>query len=185
MKIDKKESKLSKKAVIIAAVLLVLAAGGVAAAYQFGVIKTTPEKKTDAPAATNQVDYKPATDEQKQAGTEAKKDFIERTDKEETTPTPTPGVSSVSITNASQEGVTLRVRTTISSQAAGSCKLTLSMPGQTSIVREAEIQDMGSYSTCKGFDIDTTSMTKGAWKVSVFFSGDSEGTAATTTAEVR
>ena len=170
MKIEKNNSnKLSKKAVIIAAVVLTLAIGGAAAAYQFGAFKKPADKTTDAPAATNQVDYGPATDEQKA----------------EDTPTPTPGVSSVSITNAAQEGTSLRIRTTVSSEAAGNCKLSLSMAGQTDITRQADTQDMGSYSTCKGFDIDTNSMAKGTWKVSIAFSGDSQGAVATTNVEVR
>lgn len=185
MNIEKKKSKLSKKAVAIAslAVLILVVAGGFVAAYQLGIIKSTPEDRGASPVATNQVDYDPPTDEQKQTGIDAKKDFIERTEREDATSES--GLSSVSITTASQEDSTLRIRTTISSKATGVCKLTLSKAGQADIIRDAETQDMGTYSTCKGFDVDTGTMAKGDWKVSVGFSEDAQGTLATTVVEVR
>lgn len=171
--------------IISVTVAALIIAGGTSAYY---LSQASPQSKNDnVSTPNNTVDYGAATDEQKKAGEDAKKDFLERTEGESETPTQSSGSSSVSISSVNQSGTTLSIRTviSISVQATGSCKLTLSMSGQADIVRTTDVQDMGSYATCKGFDIDTSSMAKGAWKISLYFSGDIVGAVATDTVEVR
>jgi hypothetical protein len=172
-----------KIAITISVVVALIVAGGAAAYY---LSRTSSQSKNDnVSTPNNTVDYGAATDEQKKAGEDAKKDFIERTEGESETPTQSSDSSSVSVSSVNQSGATLSIRTVISVQTAGSCKLTLSMSGQADIVRTTDVQDMGSYATCKGFDIDTSSMAKGLWKISLYFSGDAPGAVATDTVEVR
>lgn len=180
-KINSSSSKKKIVAIIIGIITIVAVAGAVG---YFLLQKSSQDSSVSKP--NNTVDYNPPTDEQKKAGEDAKKDFIEKTDEVSPNPSTQPsGTSSVSLSSVGQNGQTLSIRTVISAQSAGSCKLILSMPGQTDIVRTADTQDMGSYITCKGFDVDTTSLTKGTWKVSIQFSGDATGLVATATTEVR
>lgn len=168
---------------VVAAVLIV--AGGVSAFY---LSRTSPQNnQSDKSTPNNTIDYGAATTDQKKAGEDAKKDFLERTESETKTDTPTQpsSSSSVSISSINQEGAIVKIRTVVSAQTAGNCKLTLSMPGQADVVRTADTQDMGSYSTCKGFDVDTSTMTKGTWKATLYFSGDASGVVSTDIVEVR
>jgi hypothetical protein len=152
----------------------------------FFVLNKTPsdDQKVEETTETNKVDYGSATDEQKSTGADAKKEFIERQDAEQNNQGQT-AQSSVSISNISQEGALLRVRTTVASTTDGTCKFVMSRQGESSITREAATQDMGTYSTCKGFDIDTTGMKEGPWLVSVGFSKDQANAVATTSVEIK
>lgn len=121
----------------------------------------------------NKVDYDNSTQEQKAAGVDAKEDFIHRHDdsnSEQQTVT-------VSITSSQQNQGILSIRAVIQAQGAqGSCVVSLEKEGQASITQSADIQEMGSYSMCKGFDISTAELAKGDWKVTISYrSGDYVG----------
>lgn len=72
-----------------------------------------------------------------------------------------------SITAANQNGNMLQIRTLIESvDTNGTCSLTL-QKGSSKVTRTADIQALASSSTCKGFDIPTSSLSSGEWKLTI------------------
>ena len=156
--------------IIVAIALLVLAGTTVAALFvpfsPFAINKDGSDKPE------NTVNYDKPTDEQKEAGNQAKEDFIKEHENNEAS-VPSDGSSStvVGVSIATfQQGSTLQIRTIIESvDVSGSCTLTLSRTGYENLVRSAQTQSQGSYSVCQGFDIDVSSLEAGSWMVTVDF----------------
>lgn len=164
-----------KKLIILITTLIVVAAAG--AGYYF--FRTQSEERV----GENTISYSKPTDDQLDAGQQAKKDFIERTEAQSGSTSgndstnghdsaPADTSVAVQITSASQAGGVLRARTIISViDNTGSCTATLKKSGSANITETAGVQSMGSYSVCKGFDIDTASMEKGTWSLSIDYAG--------------
>lgn len=90
--------------------------------------------------------------------------------------------SHVQITSAAISNDTLRVRVAIQTiDSDGNCTLTLSKPNQASIIKKVKTQTMGSYTTCQGFDVDTSNLSAGNWTIDIKYQGskDRQGTAST------
>jgi hypothetical protein len=67
------------------------------------------------------------------------------------------------------------------STSSGSCKLQLAKDTKV-ITKEASVQALSSYSTCKGFDIPSQDLESGTWTMSIIFTnGEKTGT---TTSEI-
>lgn len=173
MKIKSTSSK--NKFIIPAIALLVLAAISVGLLYYY---KVGPFASKGA--GQDAVNYKKPTKEQVDAGTSAKKDFESRTTEASherqaangEQPASQAGQVSTIISSANMNGATLGVRTILQTiDSSGSCKLTLSKTGEQSLVKTAGTQTMGSYSSCQGFDIDTTSLAKGDWQLQLTYTG--------------
>lgn len=110
----------------------------------------------------NSVDYTdPATKEQVDAGNKAKEDFI---NKDENNGNST---VQVSISSVSQNNQTLSIRTIVTGDTNGTCDLTLSRSGETSITDSVSTQNMGQYNVCAGFDLDISGLSKGEWSLSI------------------
>ena len=176
MKIAKQTSR-KTKIIITTAVVLLAGAGYGVAAYLNDLPPFAAKSEQNEPKE-NQINTKPATDDEKKAGSEAKKSFIERHENDtsdETTPdTPhsTQAVN-VTLTSVNQSGTILQIRSIIDGlDNDGACKLTLSKSGQQSVVQEAGTQVMTSYTVCKGFDVDTASLAKGDWTITIDYSGN-------------
>lgn len=163
--------------------VLLVAAGGTT--YYFMVVRPNTEQTSVEEKPNNTVDYDSATDEQKRSGEQAKSDFLERQEEKEVVEQTPSGTSSISISNVTVNGALLQVRTTITNATGGQCKLTLEKQGEPSITREANTQNLGSYDTCMGFDVDTSGLKKGAWNLSLYYTGDPAGTQATKTVEIQ
>lgn len=116
----------------------------------------------------NKVDYTEPTQDQKGAGIEAKEDFINKNNED----AENPGSVSVGITSLQQSGNTLSVRTMVQTLESGRCTLSLERSGEDTVRQPAvDTQIIGSYSTCKGFDIPTDGLVKGEWRVLVEYEG--------------
>lgn len=179
MKINK-SSKTYKKIVVISAIVLIAApVCGAWYVHQQQSKTNTPASKETKPE--NTVNYDTATEQEKAAGLQAKKDFSKRVESQpaelDTPKDPVAGSGAaavpVTITSAVvQEGI-LQVRAIVSATAAeGQCNLRMTKTGQAEVVRQAELMAMNSYFICKGFDIDTASLTKGEWQVVVSYSSN-------------
>lgn len=175
----------SRKNILVGAIIIMLLAIGGISAYYFMNTKHSTDKINKETRPNNSVDYQPATDEQKKSGEQAKSDFLDRQEKGDGAKVQTPGISSISISNVSSSEDILQVRTTIMSATGGKCKLILSRQGETSILREAGTQSLGSYDTCMGFDIDTTGLEKGTWNLSLYYTGDPAGVVAAKSVEIQ
>jgi hypothetical protein len=175
MRINKNTHHTKRNIIILSAVCLLIV-GGVGAWYYI-------QHSNAQQPGENVVDYKPATDEQKAAGDRAKQEFIARTEAEEQAKTESaasqsddstqaPEAVAIRITSSGMNSVYLQIRTFIQTlDASGKCTLNLSRTGSDTVTVTADTQILGSYSVCKGFDVDTTSLAKGEWNAEVKYVG--------------
>lgn len=129
---------------------------------------TSSSQPTDGEFSQSQ-DTSPPTNEEVDTGTQIKQDSVDRD--------PQADEKTVNVTvTAIEAGELVRVRSIINPVfTGGSCKLTMSM-GATVITRQAGVQALSSYSTCKGFDIPLSELSRGTWTATVSFSsGSSSG----------
>lgn len=163
----------------IAGVIILLLLGGAAAFAFFSPLSPFSNKQDTAVRPENTVSYESATEEQKKAGEEAKKEALARQEAQEKlnqSPTPSDEVKTIDMTisSVSQNDGMLEIRTTIETRDTnGKCVLTLSKEGRSNITQEAGTQIQGSYSVCKGFDVPTASLIKGSWRAVVNYAGSS------------
>lgn len=169
-----KSRKVPKKLlVIITVVFLALIATGGAFAYSIFSAPSgqnpqeTEESKTQENTQSgNDNTYEPPTGEQSDAGEDIKEEVI-KDDADETTDKITVSVSAV------HNSGTLRIQTTISKISnSGSCTLTLEKAG-TKKTYSSDVQALSSYSTCKGFSIDTAGFSPGTWDLSITYRNES------------
>lgn len=185
MQVNKKNHK---KKIFIAIIILIVIAVAVCLSYVFLRNQDKQGSVSTDDRSANSVDYNKPTESQKEEGTRAKSDFIERQEQKETDSPKSNnqgGAPSISITNIGYNGSTLQIRTTVMSAATGVCQLTLSRQGETTLSQEAATQSLGSYDTCKGFDIDTANLKKGTWNLALRYTGDAQGVNVTRTIEVQ
>jgi hypothetical protein len=121
------------------------------------------------------INYGPATKDQQQAGNKAKSGSNSDTPP---APTPTPGSDKkniqMDITAVSQNGPTLQVRVLLSSVVSdGTCTLTLTKSGQSTVTKTADTQALAKTSTCRGFDIPVSELSSGTWSLSINYSSTS------------
>ena len=94
---------------------------------------------------------------------------------------PDGGKSTVSldITAASVDAQTLMIRTMIGYVTSeGTCTLNMTGPNGATYSASAQIQAGSSTSSCKGFDIPTSSLKSGAWTINILFeNNDTTGSA--------
>jgi hypothetical protein len=156
--------------IVLAAVILT----GSAAAALF--VPTSPlyvyKQQGDNPE--NTVNYDRPTDEQKEAGDKAKEDFIKNHEESKGSENPANQTTNVTISSLTQQSKMLQIRTMIDAiDNSGKCTVTLSRSGYQSVSQSVDTQSLGSYSVCKGFDIDATSIELGEWNVAVDYNGQS------------
>lgn len=178
MKIPKSR-RFSKRAVAILATIVVLAAA--AAVYFLWVRPSATDKdgirvvERDG-KTTVEIDDKPVGEVD--YGAPSDEDANPVTDNLPTAPDPNAtGTIPMSITYAG--GTPLQVRVVANEiLSSGTCDLRLERSGQPTISQTAETFVATSYTTCKGFSVDTTGVAKGNWNLTVTIkSGDRQGTA--------
>lgn len=189
MKLPRKTNK--KKLLIIAAAVIVLLGGATTAAY---FSHMWPFNHSSS------INMKPATKEQKDAGQKIKQNNANQ-EADNTTPnskptgsdqpappTPQPNGKSVvtmSITAANQNGSLLQIRSLIEIvNSSGTCTLTLSKAGASSVVKTAGIQPLASSSTCQGFDVPVSQLSQGIWSVDLVFENNSLRGETSTTVDI-
>lgn len=185
MKIDRTKKTFSKKVLIIILVLAILVGGSVYAFRGNLFPKNTPSKsKTPSNSSVN---YSPATTNQKAAGSSIKSQSA--TDGANTNPNPSPtgqnkSTVTVSIPSANQVGSYYHITSQINTVTAnGTCTLTLSKAGQTTVTATASVQAQATVSTCEGFSVPLSQLSTGTWQVNLIFSSDTL-TGSTTTSIV-
>lgn len=151
-------------------VITTLVAGGVYA-YR---LQTQPSTQTTSPPSSDSsnINYDKPTDEQQQAGNDAKENAVNNDD--------TPTTSDITITSTNQTDGVLRIRTQIGAvDDNGTCTLLMTMADAADITMTVGTQTLGSYSVCKGFDIPTTDIKKGVWQATVTYSSGNKTSSAT------
>lgn len=181
-----KKSKLLIIGIIALGVIILAAAG------YFYFTGSKEQADTDNNRQTNSVDYGPPTKEQEDAGKSATNNSSDPDNvgsDRPLPPAPQPngkGAVSVTITSpADQSSDPIQIRINIGAITnSGTCTLTLTKDG-TRITKEVAVQALPSSSTCKGFDIPSSSLSPGQWMASVVFTSDTLTGTATQSIQVR
>lgn len=180
-----------KKIIILTSVLLLIVIAALASAFYFKV----------GPFAANSNDSinldKP-TNEQIDAGEEAKKQTIDQANQQngntgsDPAPVPQPIEGSdkktvhMEITAANQNDSNLQVRTLIQAVvSAGECTLSMKGPYGATYTAKVDVQALASSSTCKGFDIPLDQLAAGAWTITVDFNNSELTTSSTKEIEIK
>ena len=80
----------------------------------------------------------------------------------------------VNFSGTSGDGKTLQIRATIDQKVTdGTCNLTLSKSGSTTVTKTANIVSDPSSSTCSGFDIPIDQLSSGIWSININLTSDS------------
>lgn len=169
MKISKKSTMVSKKTLIICLVASLLILGSIVAFLhsKTNVFGNNPDKNNSK--NINTIDYNPPTSEQTNSGTSIKAGNGS-TDKP-STPAAVEGSTKkqvgLVIVNASKTQINVQINTVVNS---GTCTLTLSSPGQTTITQTSEVQPLASFSACKTFNYPE--IPSGTWTISILYTSD-------------
>jgi hypothetical protein len=175
-----------RKLKVLYAVIIVLILAGIG--YGIYQVATSRSTTNDNPSNVNKVNSSPPTDEQVQAGTEAKRQTVENN--EITKPDGTDGKTSqqiaATITSANQNGSSVTIRTLITGSVSSStsCSLTVTNDA-TSITKTAAAQSLASSATCQGFDIPVSELGAGMWSIQLTVTSGTQSTAASTSLIVK
>lgn len=125
------------------------------------------------PHSDSTTDLKPPTDEQIKNGQDVKKDTIdngqsgEGKTNQQTTPTTPEQTLDISITSSNKTDQVFQVRTLINGIINdGTCSITLKQ-SSTTVTKSAKTQSLANSSTCQGFDIPLSELSKGPWAYTI------------------
>lgn len=177
MKINKSSGRNKKKTAIFIALCLIV--GASTWFLYFSRQTPTLQNTNEQSRGSNSVDYGDATDEQKKAGDEIKKQSIDA-DSDQTSSdsnknnsqTTTKKNVQVSITSLdTQSSTTAAIRAEIETVVnSGTCTLVLSKEGSPTITKTSNVQASANISGCGAFNI--SGIAKGTWSASVSFDND-------------
>lgn len=177
MKLRQKKSFFTKTRLIIIIVIIIVAA---ALGWWFFMRPQSPNV-SNTTAAINDVNYGPATDEEKQDALDAKKNS---TGQEPNTSQPStdPSLSlTVTRTDNGSGATPVAVRTLVSGTTNGNCTMTFSKSGQAAVVKTFPVNFQATSASCNG-DIPTNAFSAdGQWDLSIVLHAESAQSAAVTT----
>jgi hypothetical protein len=174
MRINKNIHRTKRNVIIIIAVSLLLL--GVAGTWYFLNNSGSHELRENA------IDYNPPTDEQKNAGLNAKSEFNKAHYDTQTTESEDSGVKKevgLLISSMNQNDNTLTIAASMEVlDDNGVCNLKLSRTGFDTIAAQVKTFKITTYSACQDFNVDITGLEKGEWSAQVDYVGNSaKGTA--------
>jgi hypothetical protein len=184
MKHPKRKTLVTKKNLIIACAAALLVVGSVV-----GFIYTNNDKRQTANTndiaqeqrdqnPENNVNYDPPT-EAEIAETEQQKEEIVQ---ENETP-PAAGLT-VTITRSGQTGTgqPLNIRTLVTGATSGTCNVSITKIGQTTLTKTFPITFDATYSSCEGANVPASEFTaEGSWQVSITATNGANTSAPATT----
>ncbi len=188
MKITKKINNRKKTLLISAATLLILIISASFYVFAYGgdifgwKNDINSSNKTDASLENSNAPEitAPSTSDQIDAGSAIKKDSVENSkNTNPTEPTQTDKTAITVTATQSESDETIRIKTIIDTITnTGTCTLEMTQDS-TTIKRQAEIQALSSYSTCKGFEIPTSQLNAGLWDLKVSFTNSTHSGSST------
>ena len=156
------------KLLLISVVALLLIGSATAFAFRDSIFPSkTADKTTESssPTATG-TNQEPATEDQQAAGDQAKEDFIKNNDNT------SPSSATITISSVSTNADNLAIRTMITAvDDSGTCTLTMTTNGKETISQTTGTQSLGSYSVCKGFNVDKSLIGSATWKAKIMYKG--------------
>jgi hypothetical protein len=169
MRINQNKKNIKLKIIIISTISVLLLGGAVFA--WFSPLVPFFGNKPQVIRSENTVDYNRPTQEQKNAGEEQKKSTAEQNTDTKSTSQDTnlnnSGDLIVSITSSNQTDNQLQIRSLIGAVSSnGTCTLILTKDS-LKVTKQSDIQAGPSSSTCKGFDVPTSELSRGIWQVTI------------------
>lgn len=184
MQLSRKRSR--KRSIVAAIGVLIMLGVASAFAYQYGWIPGINQGSN----VIDGVNYDKATNEQKSAGEDAKKDFIDKNydnNQKASKDTDTQANNiDITITNHGSANGVYQFRTMISTtETDGSCTLKLTSNGRQDISKTIGVQVLGSYAVCAGyFDIPVSQLSGTTWKADISYKSSQGAGQASTTVKV-
>lgn len=187
MRSIKQQKKLSKRAPVIIGVVLALILAGTAIAYTQNLGPFQNESSTEPQDGESYINLDEPTEDQVRAGEETAEQTSEPDPSSSDTTNSNSQPTTVTVEFSSGPSVnsgTLSVRAIVQElNTSGSCTLTLSKSGSTTITKTAGAQAFANVSTCKGFDFSVKNLDKGTWDIAIQYK--SSGSVGKTTGKVR
>jgi len=114
-----------------------------------------------SPKPVNTINYEPVTNDEQNEGDNIKQQLIDQSNKPQTQPSKI----DISLSAASQDisGGPLIVRSLVN-VTTGNCKLVLTKDS-TKKEYSANIENTGTYNSCKGFDVPVSDLSSGKWQL--------------------
>lgn len=171
MHIENRKKSNKPRVVVIATIAIVTLVLGVMFVTKTGLFMPIASNNNDNSSLSK--DEKTAANTIKDRATEDAKKNTEGTGSD---PLPQPTqpegpskpVVGLDITSVNQDSTTLRIRTIVQSvSSSGNCTISMKGPSGKSYTEKVEAQPLPSSSTCKGFDIPISSLSKGDWTVTI------------------
>ncbi len=123
-----------------------------------------PERPGSTKYDDSTINYKPATKEEIAEGNTAKEETIQENSSENATDAPAKSISQQITSSSISDGVLYVRNEIVGVYTSGSCTLTMSKDSQ-SIVKKSGVQALAKTSTCKGFNIPVSELSKGIWSI--------------------
>lgn len=144
--------------------------------FQVGIFQPPHPVTNENSSKVNSINYNSPTSEQIKTGNDIK---TQSANNNQTT-TETPQAVTMEITSTTQNGSTYNIRTIIDTlSTAGSCSLQMTGPNGVSYTAQANVQAMASSTTCEGFNVPISSLSSGAWTITIDFSDGTKSASAT------
>ena len=176
-----KRTPLSKKTILIIVYFVLIAIGCSAYALlnsSLNEISNSDKSVTENSSEPSSVSTDATENDTSSTNTETKTP-TQYTDENGEDSTTTSSDTINMVISAIQDGTVVRINTSINEVwSAGSCTLTINNDSKTAS-QVVELQAMPSYTTCKGFTVQTSELGAGTWQISVSASHDSQKASAT------
>lgn len=114
------------------------------------------------------INYDPPSEDEKNTSDQQKEDIIKDEAKDPSKP-PIDGSMAVTISrvNQVQKGEALQVRTIVSGTSSGTCELSISKTGQTTVSKTIQVTQDATYATCNTNIPASEFSSDGEWDVSI------------------
>lgn len=164
---------MKNKKTIIFISLIILVLGCIFLYYSLYLKKST---NTDSSQKSNGVSLAPPTQSEISDGERIKKDSLEAEKSSESVPSSNKTISMyISAQSVSSSKVDLRV--IIEGTHSGTCSL-VAKQNDVTVAKQADVQALATTSTCRGFTLASSELSKGTWNYTISSTLDDGKTAA-------
>lgn len=164
------KQKRSRKAPLIIVIAVLVIALGIG--FYFWKIKKSPAESANIGISKSgtggSINYNPPSEDEKNTSEQQKDDIINEETKDPSKP-PIDSNLAVTISRANQlgKGEPLQVRTVVSGTSSGTCTLTLSKTGQTTITKTIQVTPDATYVTCNANIPASEFSADGEWNLEI------------------
>ena len=166
MKISNRKTIIHKRIITTLLAIVAIVVAGLVLSYtqKIGPFSTSNQSSNMSPEDTSRYEDSSPSSDSKDAPTSSNSVKTHGSTSEEAN---TAGKNAISITSAQELDDIVRIRTLISDITSdGTCNLLVTSNGKT-YTDAADVQALANSSTCKGFEVPTSSLPSGTWNITV------------------